>query len=842
MRGGHIFIFLLLSIGFLVFFSSPALAWYYGYSYEKTVMIGSSPDGLSNYQITLNVYSGNGTDSVNTMFLDNHAMNFPNDIRFTSGTDAIYHYALAYSNATYAQFVIKVTSISTTDNQQMRVYYGKAGDSSNSDPADTYDYTQGGTYYLNIGGTSTHTLSTMSRACWYTVPFSYTLDFGNYGPGYEMHVGTSSGSFSFGNMGQTPGISAPLTAQYTVVYNDGSTTNNVQVYSNTGALVGTYSANFGSDHSIVASANMYSPVVAQAVYGPVTAVAYAAHPPGMGLWSDETTQSNPIVSFTQNVTSGVAPFAVQFNDTSTSGVSSWLWNFGDGWTSTAQNPVHVYTTGGNYTVSFTATNAYASNTTYGMITSNSAPIANIQYIEGSQIGSSVTVYFYDASTGGAPTSWQWNFGDNSTNSSQQNPSHPFTSTGGYKITLTASNTYGSNSTSVSLNVSIVSATSKTLVITNNGVSVGSGVSVKLTDAGGNTVFSTPTDSTGTVVPTGISSGTLYTVKVSGSGIPSYTGSLTMSDSEYKYWIDVGTQTVTSDSQHQATELANHLCTIKVIDWWDALKTATITVTGNGGSQTGTTDDQGQAGFNVNGVTSYTVHIVQPSAGVDYTGNYTMSGTTLTITVNPINANTIWNALGIHSNYSTVNNPTGYDPSGVGSHIAAGTLNGQTVIYAMTKDTSGNTITTAYTLYEWHTGLNDTTIIGTQESSGNNNTVTFNVDNPYSANFEVEVVDHQGGGDVKRYFDYTWPGPAWRLPGVPIDLYQWIVMIILGIVLLGTANERNVAYCGLMTSIAGWILWGSGWMYQWSPQTPAILMFITVMSGVQYMNNKNRGLP
>lgn len=46
---------------------------------------------------------------------------------------------------------------------------------------------------------------------------------------------------------------------------------------------------------------------------------------------------------------------VQFTDTSTGTVTSRLWNFGDGQTSTAQNPSHVYTKKGDYTVSLTVT-------------------------------------------------------------------------------------------------------------------------------------------------------------------------------------------------------------------------------------------------------------------------------------------------------------------------------------------------------------------------------------------------------------------------------------------------------------------------------------------------------
>ncbi len=51
----------------------------------------------------------------------------------------------------------------------------------------------------------------------------------------------------------------------------------------------------------------------------------------------------PVASFTTNVTYGIAPLSVQFNDTSTGRILSWSWNFGNGVTSTLQNPTYTYT-------------------------------------------------------------------------------------------------------------------------------------------------------------------------------------------------------------------------------------------------------------------------------------------------------------------------------------------------------------------------------------------------------------------------------------------------------------------------------------------------------------------
>jgi PKD repeat protein len=76
-------------------------------------------------------------------------------------------------------------------------------------------------------------------------------------------------------------------------------------------------------------------------------------------------------AFTASPTSGTAPLAVQFADTSTGAPGSWAWDFGDGTTSTLQNPTHIYADPGSYTVTLTATDAAGLSDTAtmtGMIT------------------------------------------------------------------------------------------------------------------------------------------------------------------------------------------------------------------------------------------------------------------------------------------------------------------------------------------------------------------------------------------------------------------------------------------------------------------------------------------
>lgn len=63
--------------------------------------------------------------------------------------------------------------------------------------------------------------------------------------------------------------------------------------------------------------------------------------------------SSPFAGFAADTTMGVPPLTVEFSDASTQGVSAWSWDFGDGSTSSLQNPSHVYSTEGTYSVRLT---------------------------------------------------------------------------------------------------------------------------------------------------------------------------------------------------------------------------------------------------------------------------------------------------------------------------------------------------------------------------------------------------------------------------------------------------------------------------------------------------------
>lgn len=161
--------------------------------------------------------------------------------------------------------------------------------------------------------------------------------------------------------------------------------------------------------------------------------------------------------FTSNVTSGTAPLTVLFTDSRTEGVpTSWLWDFSDGVNSkNAINATHTFTKPGVYNVTLTVANEAGSSTVtkpnYITVTSSQAPVADFFSPQVDKARGNLdsvkneALSFIDNSIG-SPTSWLWDFGDG-TISTAQNPTHAYTTEGGYTVTLAVKNAIGSNTVS-----------------------------------------------------------------------------------------------------------------------------------------------------------------------------------------------------------------------------------------------------------------------------------------------------------------------------------------------------------------------------------------------------------
>src|SRR5664280_1053042 len=155
----------------------------------------------------------------------------------------------------------------------------------------------------------------------------------------------------------------------------------------------------------------------------------------------------PIAAFSASQTTGNAPLNVSFTDQSTGSPTSWEWLFGDGTNATQQNPVHIYSQEGKYTVSLKVNNPGGSSsvTKARYITVSNGVNAPIAAFSASQTtgNAPLNVSFTDQSTG-SPTSWKWLFGDG-TNATQQNPVHIYSEAGKYAVSLKVDNSIGSSS-------------------------------------------------------------------------------------------------------------------------------------------------------------------------------------------------------------------------------------------------------------------------------------------------------------------------------------------------------------------------------------------------------------
>ncbi|MDS4028186.1 MAG: LamG-like jellyroll fold domain-containing protein [Candidatus Contendobacter sp.] len=153
----------------------------------------------------------------------------------------------------------------------------------------------------------------------------------------------------------------------------------------------------------------------------------------------------PTANFNANLTSGIAPLAINFTDTSAGTVTAWSWNFGDGTTSTDRNPSKTYTKAGNYTVTLTASNSAGSNvaskTSYIKVT-DPAPVANFS-TSSSNGTAPLLVTFTDASTGNI-SSRSWDFG-NGIASTAQTAMVTYNTPGTYSARLTVTGSGGTNS-------------------------------------------------------------------------------------------------------------------------------------------------------------------------------------------------------------------------------------------------------------------------------------------------------------------------------------------------------------------------------------------------------------
>ncbi len=163
----------------------------------------------------------------------------------------------------------------------------------------------------------------------------------------------------------------------------------------------------------------------------------------------------PVASFSTSQLANPA-FTMQFTDASTNSPNGWTWDFDNNGTvdSTAQNPTHTFSGAGDFSVKHTASNSGGTSTPVTQTVHVNAPAPPVANFTSAPAASPpLTINFTDTSTN-APTSWAWDFdNDTITDSTAQNPAHTFSAGGNYPVTLTVDNGFGTNNITKTITVS-----------------------------------------------------------------------------------------------------------------------------------------------------------------------------------------------------------------------------------------------------------------------------------------------------------------------------------------------------------------------------------------------------
>jgi PKD repeat protein len=468
---------------------SPASAWLAGYGYEKNISFNTTgwSSNVTNPQISLNVFRSTGTDSGLNLYLGTGIQEDFDDIRFTDNSDNLLPYWVQSISGNSSEIVwVKIPSLNTTATPSIKVYYNNATATSVSSNTTFYDFDDFNGASLNgtkwsSGGTvsvsnSICTLSGASSA-------SYITYNTNLGSGYFYIVNTtrtvygtihnvgsdfglSDVSFQFNSRGRTgyseyngyyrngidsyPNADGAGTSGY--VINVFKLENNTVKFSVDGS--NTYNSVYWAGGTAALKIASASGSYASGTYdytGYVAIGKCGISEPTLSYGSEQLPGST---LFTANATV-VAPGAnVSFTDQSTGSPTAWWWDTnGDGVIdNTTQNCTRAYATPGLYTVVLTsqASGINSTLTKSDYISVGQAPLAT--FITNKTSGTNpVNVQFNDTSIR-SPTMFNWSWGEGGSNTTTQNASHAFTSSGSFVVIFTAANAYGSSSNSTTITV------------------------------------------------------------------------------------------------------------------------------------------------------------------------------------------------------------------------------------------------------------------------------------------------------------------------------------------------------------------------------------------------------
>ncbi|WP_425390384.1 PKD domain-containing protein [Ekhidna sp.] len=207
----------------------------------------------------------------------------------------------------------------------------------------------------------------------------------------------------------------------------------------------TYSWEFIDDatSTVVGTSDEENPTFSFNTSGTKTVI-LTSNIPGCEETTQQTITINPSPTAGFSATSVCQEEPMLFTNSSAN-ADTYFWDFGDGFTSTAENPSHIFTASGNYSVALTATDSNGcDNTTVNEVSVSATPVPNFDF--DIPCTSSEGIQFFDMSTveNADIVSWTWEV-DGVEESTEQNPTILFDSEGIKTIGLTTVSSNGCES-------------------------------------------------------------------------------------------------------------------------------------------------------------------------------------------------------------------------------------------------------------------------------------------------------------------------------------------------------------------------------------------------------------
>lgn len=299
---------------------------------------------------------------------------------------------------------------------------------------------------------------------------SFSWDFGDGGAGSSLtspsHTYTATGSYSVTLTASNGSCTASQTQSSFIQvsprplasfsFNNnlclGDTVYFLDNSSGNGGTITSYSWDFGDGSPLSSLISPYHVFTSPGNFSATLTVNTANCP------DDTTVQIHinpaPVAGFSASSSTGCGSLNVNFSNTTT-GFPTYSWNFGDGSSlSNAVSPSHLYTTPGTYTVTLMATQGSCSDTLTmpSYITIYAQPVSSFSSSGNVCLGDSVFFTNNSSGNGSTLTGYSWDFGDGSAPSSAMNPSHLYSTSGNFSVTLTASSTNCSDDTTIVVNV------------------------------------------------------------------------------------------------------------------------------------------------------------------------------------------------------------------------------------------------------------------------------------------------------------------------------------------------------------------------------------------------------